>query len=66
VEINPLDNSIAWQYTAEMSNRPIWSFFSHYISSAQRQPNGNTLICEGSNNLVNSPDCGIVPLNERQ
>ena len=49
VEINPLDNSIAWQYTAEMSNRPIWSFFSHYISSAQRLPNGNTLICEGSN-----------------
>jgi hypothetical protein len=49
VEINPLDNSIAWQYTAEMSNRPTWSFFSHYISSAQRQPNGNTLICEGSN-----------------
>jgi hypothetical protein len=41
--------SIAWQYTAEMSNRPSWSFFSHYISSAQRQPNGNTLICEGSN-----------------
>src|SRR5260370_8855434 len=52
VEINPLDMSIAWEYTAEKSNRPIWSFFSHYISSAQRQPNGNTLICEGANGPI--------------
>jgi hypothetical protein len=52
VEINPLDMSIAWEYTAEKSNRPIWSFFSHYISSAQRQPNGNTLICEGANGRI--------------
>ena len=52
LEINPLDMSIAWEYTAEKSNRPIWSFFSHYISSAQRQPNGNTLICEGANGRI--------------
>jgi hypothetical protein len=52
VEMNPLDMSIAWEYTAENSNRPIWSFFSHYISSAQRQPNGNTLICEGANGRI--------------
>jgi len=49
LEINPLDNSIVWEYAADKSNRPLWSFFSHYISSAQRQPNGNTLICEGAN-----------------
>ena len=49
LEINPLDNSIVWEYTADKSNSPIWSFFSHYISSAQRLPNGNTLICEGAN-----------------
>jgi hypothetical protein len=49
LEINPLDNSIVWEYTADKSNLPIWSFFSHYISSAQRLPNGNTLICEGAN-----------------
>jgi hypothetical protein len=52
LEINPLDMSIAWEYDAEKSNRPIWSFFSHYISSAQRQPNGNTLICEGANGRI--------------
>ena len=51
-EINPLDKSIVWEYTAENSNRPIWTFFSHYISGAQRQPNGNTLICEGSNGRI--------------
>jgi len=52
LEINPLDKSIVWEYTAENSNRPIWTFFSHYISGAQRQPNGNTLICEGSNGRI--------------
>ena len=36
LEINPLDKSIVWEYTAENSNRPIWTFFSHYISGAQR------------------------------
>jgi hypothetical protein len=49
LEINPLDMSIVSEYTAEKSGRPIWTFFSHFISSAQRQPNGNTLICEGAN-----------------
>ena len=55
LEINPLDKSIVWEYTAENSNRPIWTFFSHYISGAQRQPNGNTLICEGSNGRIFGP-----------
>jgi hypothetical protein len=52
LEFNPLDNSTAWEYTAENSNRPIWTFFSHYISGAQRQSNGDTLICEGSNGRI--------------
>jgi len=52
LEINPLDKSIVWEYTAENSNRPIWTFFSHYISGVQRQPSGNTLICEGSNGRI--------------
>ncbi len=52
VEINPLDNSIAWSYDAGKSNQPIWTFFSHYISGSQRQPNGNTLICEGANGRI--------------
>jgi Arylsulfotransferase (ASST) len=49
LEINPSDKKIVWEYTAAKSNRPFWTFFSHYISGAQRQPNGNTLICEGAN-----------------
>jgi outer membrane protein assembly factor BamB len=62
LEINPLTMSIVWEYNAEKSNRPIWSFFSHYISSAQRQPNGNTLICEGANGRIFEvmPDGEIV------
>jgi hypothetical protein len=49
LEINPLNMATVSEYTAEKSGRPIWTFFSHFISSAQRQPNGNTLICEGAN-----------------
>jgi Arylsulfotransferase (ASST) len=52
LEINPLNMSIVSEYTAEKSGRPIWTFFSQFISSAQRQPNGNTLICEGANGRI--------------
>jgi Arylsulfotransferase (ASST) len=52
VEIDPITNKIVWEYNAEKSNRPMWTFVSHYISSAERQPNGNTLICEGSNGRI--------------
>src|SRR5262249_31223053 len=41
LEINPLTMAIVSEYNAEKSGRPIWTFFSHFISSAQRQPNGN-------------------------
>jgi len=44
LELNPLSKKIEWEYTSE----PEESFLSRYISSAQRLPNGNTLICEGS------------------
>jgi hypothetical protein len=37
-----------WSYTGS----PPWTFFSPNISGAQRQPNGNTLICEGLNGRV--------------
>lgn len=49
VELDPLTDKIVWHYTAEMSGKPIWSFFSDHIGGVQRQPNGNTLICEGVN-----------------
>ncbi|MFW5980807.1 MAG: aryl-sulfate sulfotransferase [Halanaerobiaceae bacterium] len=44
IEIDPLTEEIKWEYTAE----PKEKFHSKYISGAQRLPNGNTLICEGS------------------
>jgi len=31
LEINPLDKSIVWEYTAENRNRPIWTLLSQYI-----------------------------------
>jgi len=45
IEFNPVTLEITWQYTAE-------NFFSHFISSAQRLPNGNTLITEGAKGRV--------------
>ena len=47
LEINPSTKDIVWQYTAEDSGLPPWSFHSSFVSNAQRLPNGNTLITEG-------------------
>jgi hypothetical protein len=44
LEIDPATKQVVWQYT----DTPVWKFFSPRISNAQRLPNGNTLICEGS------------------
>ena len=44
LEIDPITKRIVWQYV----DTPPWKFFSPRISNAQRLPNGNTLICEGS------------------
>ncbi|HTE87220.1 MAG TPA: aryl-sulfate sulfotransferase [Dehalococcoidia bacterium] len=44
LEIDPATKQIVWQY----ADTPPWKFFSPRISNAQRLPNGNTLICEGS------------------
>ena len=44
VEVDPGTNQIHWQYLGA----PPISFYSYNISSAERQPNGNTLICEGA------------------
>jgi hypothetical protein len=49
IEFNPLTLEIEWEYTAEKAAyRDQYRFYSPYISSAQRLPNGNTLITEGS------------------
>lgn len=42
LEINPVTRQVVWQYTGTKA-----SFFSPFISSAQRLANGNTLIDEG-------------------
>jgi hypothetical protein len=48
LEFDPITLELVWQYSSETSGMGMTSFFSHYISSAQRLPNGNTLITEGS------------------
>jgi len=52
LEIDPITKQIVWQYTALDSGAPSWDFFSSFISSARRLPNGNTLICEGMNGRI--------------
>ena len=47
LEINPVSKQIVWQYSGLDSDRASWSFYSSFISSARRLPNGNTLIDEG-------------------
>jgi hypothetical protein len=49
LEIDPVSKQIVWQYTAVDSRQTQWSFYSAFISSARRLPNGNTLIDEGMN-----------------
>lgn len=52
IEVNPATKEIVWQYNGEMSGRPVWSFYSAFISNAQRLPNGNTLITEGESGRI--------------
>jgi hypothetical protein len=43
IELDPLTGTVAWEYVTD----PRRDFFSYARGSAQRLPNGNTLICEG-------------------
>jgi hypothetical protein len=52
LEFNPVTLEVVWQYSPETSGYEMTSFFSHYISSAQRLPNGNTLIDEGADGRI--------------
>ncbi len=53
LEFDPITLEIVWKYTVEEAGfKPLvdnFKFYSGYISSAQRLPNGNTLITEGAN-----------------
>lgn len=42
LQIDPIKRTVVWQYTGTKT-----TFYSPYISSVQRLPNGNTLIDEG-------------------
>jgi hypothetical protein len=44
IEVNPATKEIVWKYQEET----LMNFYSPRISNAQRLPNGNTLINEGS------------------
>ena len=67
IEFNPVTKEIAWEYINKKTEKvddifrhhwknisvgPKHHFFSPYVSSAQRLPNGNTLITEGFRNRV--------------
>jgi outer membrane protein assembly factor BamB len=46
LEINPVTFEKVWEYS--IAGLDAYRFLSHYVSSAQRLPNGNTLITEGA------------------
>lgn len=52
VEIDPVQKQIVWQYSGRSSQQPEWAFYSPIVGSAQRLPNGNTLIDEGTNGRI--------------
>ena len=49
IEFNPDTLEVCWEYSADRRRQ---DFYSPYISSAQRLPNGNTLICEGNRGRI--------------
>lgn len=46
VEVNPVTFAKVWEYS--VAGAESYRFFSHYVSGAQRLPNGNTMITEGA------------------
>ena len=49
IEINPVTLKIVWEYSAKATgHRDHYKFYASYVSSAQRLPNGNTFITNGS------------------
>ena len=46
LEINPVTFEKVWEYSVPGGQS--FRFFSHYVSAAQRLPNGNTMITEGA------------------
>lgn len=49
LQINPQTKKVVWSYSALKSGQPTWDFYTSFMGSAQRLPNGNTLIDEAMN-----------------
>lgn len=63
IEIDPRTLKIVWEHSAKkMGMRNKYQFYSDYVSSAQRLPNGNTLITNGAVGQIQevTPDHEIV------
>ena len=56
LEFDPLTLEVVWQYSAREAGFSVpmnsYKFYSGLISSAQRLPNGNTLITEGADGRI--------------
>jgi hypothetical protein len=53
IEFDPVTLETVWEYTARSAGyADLRRFYSPYVSSAQRLPNGNTLITEGSDGRI--------------
>jgi outer membrane protein assembly factor BamB len=50
LEIDPTTLEKVWEYS--IPGLDSYRFFSHYVSSAQRLPNGNTMITEGADGRI--------------
>jgi hypothetical protein len=50
VEVNPVTFAKVWEYA--VGGAESYKFFSHYVSGAQRLPNGNTMITEGADGRI--------------
>ena len=50
LEINPVTFEKVWEYSITGTEQ--FRFFSHYLSAAQRLPNGNTMITEGADGRI--------------
>ena len=51
LEINPVTLEVVWTYSPYIGTE-VFRFFSWYVSSAQRLPNGNTMINEGAHGRI--------------
>ena len=50
LEINPVTFEKIWEYSIGGTEK--FQFFSHYVSNAQRLPNGNTMVNEGADGRI--------------